>query len=142
MELIFSGDAMPSETVTAFMKQAAGIILEISVSFTDEKGIRELNRLYRDIDKVTDVLSFPQFNEPGEIPKAGPVMLGDVVICTQQALLQAHDFGHSANRELVYLFVHSIFHLMGYDHMTDDEKEDMREHEESVMNKIGLGRNS
>ena len=152
MELIFSGEAMPSETVTAFMKQAACIILEsegvtnedieISVSFTDEKGIRELNRLYRDIDKVTDVLSFPQFNEPGEIPKAGPVILGDVVICTQQALLQAHDFGHSANRELVYLFVHSIFHLMGYYHMTDDEKEDMREHEESVMNKIGLGRNA
>ena len=150
MELIFSGEAMPSETVTAFMKQAAGIILEsegvtnedieISVSFTDEKGIRELNRMYRDIDKVTDVLSFPQFNEPGEIPKAGPVILGDVVICTQQALLQAHDFGHSANRELVYLFVHSIFHLMGYDHMEDAERQEMRAREEEIMQAIGVTR--
>lgn len=150
MELIFSGEAMPSGDVTAYMKQAAGLILEsegvtnedteISVTFTDMAEIQELNRLYRDTDKVTDVLSFPQFNEPSEIPKEGPVILGDVVICTQQALLQAHDFGHSANRELVYLFVHSVLHLMGYDHMDEEEKAKMRGREEEIMEQIGLVR--
>lgn len=150
MELIFSGEAMPSGDVKAYMKQAAGLILEsegvtneeteISVTFTDMAEIQELNRLYRDTDKVTDVLSFPQFNEPSEIPKEGPVILGDVVICTQQALLQAHDFGHSANRELVYLFVHSVLHLMGYDHMDEEEKAEMRGREEEIMEQIGLVR--
>ena len=85
-------------------------------------------------------MSFPQYNDPSEIPKEGPAILGDVVICTGQAVRQAAEYGHSADRELVYLFVHSIFHLMGYDHMEEDDKKEMRAGEEMIMNKIGLVR--
>lgn len=150
MELIFDGENMPPEKVTDYMQAAAGLVLEregvlnplaeISVIFTDSQEIREINRDHRDIDKVTDVLSFPQFESPEEIPKAGPYALGDVVICTQQAQAQAEEYGHSCEREMVYLFVHSMFHLMGYDHMEADEKKEMRAGEEDIMEKLDLGR--
>ena len=150
MELIFDGENMPPEKVTDYMQAAAGLVLEregvsnqlaeISVTFTDSEEIREINRDFRDIDKVTDVLSFPQFESPEEIPKAGPYALGDVVICTQQAKAQAEEYGHSCEREMVYLFVHSMFHLMGYDHMEADEKRQMRTAEEDVMGKLDLSR--
>lgn len=150
MELIFDGENMPPEKVTDYMQAAAGLVLEregvlnplaeISVIFTDSQEIREINRDHRDIDKVTDVLSFPQFESPEEIPKAGPYALGDVVICTQQAQAQAEEYGHSCEREMVYLFVHSMFHLMGYDHMEADEKKEMRAGEEEIMEKLDLGR--
>ena len=150
MELVFAGEGLPSGEVQSHMERAALKILEkegvtnedieIDVTFIDNEGIRELNSSFRDTDKVTDVLSFPQFNEPGEIPGEGPVALGDVVICRDQALRQAEEYGHSAERELVYLFVHSIFHLMGYDHMEDEEKREMRAAEEAIMSLIGLER--
>lgn len=150
MELIIDGENMPSEDVTGYMEQAAALVLEregvtndlaeISVTFTDSEEIREINRDFRDIDKVTDVLSFPQFESPEDIPKEGPYALGDVVICTGQALTQAEEYGHSSEREMVYLFVHSMFHLMGYDHMEDAEKKEMRAAEEEIMEKINLQR--
>ena len=68
----------------------------------------------------------------------GVLCLGDVVICPEQALLQAEEFGHSGERELVYLFVHSVFHLMGYDHMEEESKSEMRAQEEKIMSQIGL----
>ncbi|MCI2061367.1 MAG: rRNA maturation RNase YbeY [Eubacteriaceae bacterium] len=149
MELIFDG-AAPSGKAADLMKEAAEMCLEregvrsedteVSVTFVGLEEIKEINKEFRNIDSSTDVLSFPQFNDPQEIPAEGRISIGDVVICTEQALLQAEEFGHSEDRELVYLFVHSIFHLLGYDHMNDDDKAEMRAAEEDIMSKIGLER--
>lgn len=114
---------------------------EISVTFVDLDEIHELNKQYRGVDKSTDVLSFPQFDDlEEEIPEVCEICLGDVVICEQKAREQAEEFGHSFERELVYLFTHSVLHLLGYDHMEDDEKKAMREREEEIMKQIGLMR--
>ncbi len=113
---------------------------EISVSFVDDETIREINRDNRGVDSVTDVLSFPQFDDLADIDQRRPYLLGDVVLCTAQAQRQAEEFGHSADRELIYLFVHSMCHLVGYDHMTEEEKAEMRAAEEAVMAELDLKR--
>ena len=114
---------------------------EISVTFVDLDEIHELNKQYRGVDKPTDVLSFPQFDDlEEEIPEVCEICLGDVVICEQKAREQAEEFGHSFERELVYLFTHSVLHLLGYDHMEEDEKKAMRAREEEIMKQIGLMR--
>ena len=119
--------------------------VEISVLFTDNCGIREINRDMRDIDKETDVLSFPQyeFSELGVIEKEEwetEIVLGDIVLSLEKAEEQAKEYGHSFERETGYLTVHSMLHLLGYDHMTDDDKKVMREKEEEILEKIGLTR--
>ena len=113
---------------------------EISVTFVDLDKIHELNKQYRGVDKPTDVLSFPQFDDlEEEIPEVCEICLGDVVICEQKAREQAEEFGHSFERELVYLFTHSVLHLLGYDHVNSEEEEtEMREHQRVVMKKLGL----
>lgn len=116
---------------------------EISVTFVSDRRIRELNRAFRNIDRPTDVLSFP-LGENGDYdtdPETGALMLGDVVISVERALAQAEEYGHSAEREIVYLSVHSMLHLLGYDHV-DDPKDTaiMRRKEEAVMKAIGLER--
>ncbi len=113
---------------------------EISVTFVEAEEIRELNRDYRDNDKVTDVLSFPQFDDLNDIPDFGEICLGDVVICKDRAAEQAEEFGHSFEREIIYLFTHSILHLLGYDHMEEEEKKEMRAREEEVMTHLGIER--
>ena len=113
---------------------------EISVTFVEAEEIRELNRDYRDNDKVTDVLSFPQFDDLNDIPDFGEICLGDVVICKDREEEQAEEFGHSFEREIIYLFTHSILHLLGYDHMEEEEKKEMRAREEEVMTHLGIGR--
>lgn len=148
MELIFSDEHMPGQAVINYMKDAAVLCaghegidadrISVSVTFVDAEEIRELNRLHRDKDAVTDVLSFPQFEQISDMPETGELCLGDVVICSEQALLQADEYGHSGERELVYLFVHSMFHLLGYDHMTDEEQAEMRRCEEQVMETLGV----
>ena len=150
MEIVFSEERMPGQHIVDLMEkagtlcvQAEGIDSErvtVSVTFVSNEEIRELNKLYRSVDSVTDVLSFPQYEDLTEIPKTGELCLGDVVICTEQALLQADEYGHTPDRELVYLFVHSICHLLGYDHMEDEEKEEMRKLEEVIMKKLDLER--
>ena len=112
----------------------------VSVTFTDKDGIKELNRDYRGVDSVTDVLSFPQYDDFEEIPGEGEILLGDVVICRERAAEQAREFGHSLNREMIYLFTHSILHLLGYDHLEEEEKREMRLKEEEVMDFLGLSR--
>lgn len=118
--------------------------IEVSLSMVDENRIRELNEKFREIDKATDVLSFPQFESPQEINelinlnKDMPVELGDVVICQEVASRQADEFGHSVQREMVYLFAHSILHLLGYDHMNDEDKSEMRAIEKELMREINL----
>lgn len=148
MNLIFSEETMPADPLREKFREAAEWCarqmgfspgrMEVSVTFADEDEIRELNRQYRNVDKVTDVLSFPQYEGLSAIPREGTVCLGDVVICTGQALIQADEFGHSPERELVYLFVHSLFHLFGFDHLDPEEKQEMRRLEELVMEKVNL----
>ncbi len=150
MQLIFDGERLPEEKFLSLMEEAAeyaleheGVTnedLEISVTFVDEEEIKEINGQFREIDKVTDVLSFPQFECADDVPEEGLVILGDVVICEDQAKRQAEEFGHSYERELMYLFVHSMFHLLGYDHMNEEEKADMRRCEEDVMYRLGIER--
>ncbi|MDO4482062.1 MAG: rRNA maturation RNase YbeY [Bacillota bacterium] len=111
---------------------------EVSVSFVSKEEIREINAEYRDKDSVTDVLSFPQYENLSEIRSEPYICLGDVIICPERAAEQAEDYGHSYEREMIYLMVHSMFHLLGYDHMDDEEKRIMRDKEESVMNELGI----
>lgn len=120
---------------TTLLKSGYGEDYEISISFVEEQEIRQLNIDYRDKDSVTDVLSFPIY-ERGEIPDFG--MLGDVIICTKRAKEQADELGHSLEREIHYLITHSILHLLGYDHMEEGEKIEMRTLEKEVMKELGI----
>lgn len=113
---------------------------EVSFSIVSPEEIRELNAAYRDKDAVTDVLSFPQYDDLNDIDNEEEIILGDVVINDNAVRSQAEEYGHSYERELVYLFVHSILHLLGYDHMEPEEKAEMRAREEEVMEEIGLVR--
>ncbi len=117
--------------------------IEVSVTFTDNEGIRELNRKFRNIDRATDVLSFPLFDYTGESEEP-PVdefvgMLGDIVISLEQAKKQAEEFGHSFEREAAFLTVHSMLHLLGYDHEAGgDEEADMRRRQREILDRMGL----
>lgn len=111
-----------------------GLDWEISVSFVTNDEIRELNREYRGKDEPTDVLSFP-FEDEFRI---GEKMLGDIVISTEKVLQQAKDLGHSLQREISYLAVHSMFHLMGYDHLDAEERKEMRLKEKRAMKELGI----
>ena len=108
---------------------------EISITIIDEEEIKSLNLQYRGKDSVTDVLSFPLF-EKNQIPRSG--MLGDIVICEQRVLDQAKELGHSYQRELVYLTIHSLLHLLGYDHEVQSEKVEMRTKEKEIMKLLGI----
>lgn len=113
---------------------------EVSVTFVDNDEIRRLNAKFRDIDSATDVLSFPM-GENGKYDvnhSTGAKILGDVVLSMEKAQQQAEEFEHSFEREVCYLTVHSMLHLLGYDHMVDEEKAVMRAKEEEVMTQIGL----
>ncbi|MFM1525432.1 rRNA maturation RNase YbeY [Helcococcus bovis] len=112
-----------------------GTDYEISISVVDAEEIKQLNAEYRGNDNVTDVLSFPLF-EREYIPEEG--MLGDIVICSERVKEQAKEFGHSEEREFVYLAVHSMLHLLGYDHMEEDEKIEMRSKEKEIMKNLGI----
>jgi len=150
MEIYFEEGQEVSPEILETMKKSAARCLElegvdesrteISVSFVEAEEIKRLNAEYRQVDSVTDVLSFPQFDDMSDIPEEGEICLGDVVICRQRAEEQAEEFGHSFEREIIYLFTHSILHLLGYDHMTDEDKSEMRAREEERMEYLGKGR--
>ena len=121
--------------------------LAVGLSFVDEEEIKELNGQYRQVDEVTDVLSFPMMESLREIKETlhgrsadMGVSIGDVVICMDRIRQQAAEYGHSETRELIYLFVHSMLHLMGYDHMNEDDKKSMRAREEEIMHEMGIER--
>ena len=127
------------------LKRATELPIYIGVSLVSEDEIKDINREFRGIDKVTDVLSFPQFESVDELldeiegdEALVDIPLGDVVICLDQAERQSKEYGTSIRREVTYLFVHSILHLLGYDHMEDDEKAYMRAHEERVMDALDI----
>jgi probable rRNA maturation factor len=150
MELNIDGVSLPGIETIEQIKLAAAYCLEseglnhenieVSLTFVDAEEMKQLNSAYRGVDSVTDVLSFPQFETPGEIPTEGYVLLGDVVICLEQALAQAESFGHSTEREILFLFVHSMFHLLGYDHHCEEEQSVMRQAEETILARLGLER--
>ena len=115
---------------------------EVSITFTDNEGIRELNKKFRNIDSATDVLSFPLFDfEGGDEPPVDELenMLGDIVISLERAEAQAQEYGHSFEREAAFLCVHSMLHLLGYDHVnSEDEELEMRRRQTEIMERLGL----
>jgi probable rRNA maturation factor len=133
----------------ALDQQGVDVPCEVDVLLTDDEGIHAINLEQRQVDRPTDVLSFPMFDlAPGDKPQpewADPatdlVPLGDMVISLERCAAQAEEFGHPLERELAYLCVHSILHLLGYDHMDEGPmKRQMREQEEAILEKLGIGR--
>ena len=148
-----------SREKTAFLRRAVRTCLasegvdfpcEIDILITDDEGIRTLNREMREIDRATDVLSFPALTlKPGKLPDpardadaaTGFVPLGDMCISAERVRAQAKEYGHSERRELAYLAVHSVLHLLGYDHEDEGkEKKRMRAHEEQALKQMALSR--
>jgi probable rRNA maturation factor len=114
--------------------------VEVSLLLIDDKEIKHLNNEYRNVNEATDVLSFPMYDDLDEALDEDYLYLGDIVISGERAVEQAKDFGHSVEREIGYLTVHSVLHLLGYDHMDEEEKKIMREREEEILEKINLKR--
>lgn len=127
---------------------------EINVLFTDNEGIHEMNLEYRDIDRPTDVLSFPmvEYEEPGNFdtleetqeecfhPETGELLLGDIVLSYDKIKEQAKEYGHSELRELCFLVAHSMLHLAGYDHIEDAEREQMERMQKEILNQLEIFR--
>ena len=116
---------------------------EVSVTFVDDEGIQELNKKFRNMDKPTDVLSFPLLDYEGESEE--PFFdelcnnLGDIVISLERAMAQANEFGHSFEREVAFLTAHSMLHLLGYDHeLSEEDDADMRARQNDIMERLGL----
>ena len=125
--------------------------LAVEFIFTDEEEIRRLKRELRSTDRVTDVLSFPALDGikgktlkrrdyPCDVDDEGNLFVGSIAVCKKRAAEQAEEYGHSYRRELNYLLVHGIMHCLGYDHMTEEEKSEMREKEECILGKMGITR--
>ena len=138
--------------VIAFALEAEGVgtPCEVDVLITDDEGIHQINLEQREVDRPTDVLSFPMFEYvPGEPPAddadadpaTGLTPLGDMVISLERCRAQAEEFGHSVERELSYLAVHSVLHLLGYDHLDEGpQKAQMRAREEAILGELGITR--
>ena len=114
---------------------------ELSITLTDDKNIHALNKKFRGIDRATDVLSFAfrESDEP-EVIGADFEILGDVIISLERAKVQAEEFGHSFLREIIFLEVHGLLHLLGYDHIADDERQEMETEQKFIMEKLKIGR--
>lgn len=117
-----------------------GMKYEVSILFVDNEEIKRLNSEFRGIDRPTDVLSFPLVSKDEQDEFLEDNLLGDIVISLEKALEQSREYGHSFEREMAFLVCHSMFHLMGYDHMDDDSAKEMREKEESVLSSLGIVR--
>ncbi len=114
---------------------------EVDLTLADDAEIHQLNLEHRGIDKVTDVLSFPQYDaikDMEDLPD--PMYLGDIVISVERALAQANDYKHSFEREMCFLTAHSMLHLFGYDHETEEDQKQMRALEESILEELGITR--
>ena len=137
----------------ALKHEACPYETEVNVVITDNAGIQEINREYRGIDAATDVLSFPMAEYPAPAdfselsqdpdlfePDSGELILGDIMISAERAEEQAEEYGHSLKREMAFLTAHSMLHLMGYDHMSDDERVVMEERQEEILQALGITR--
>ena len=135
---------------TALEAEGVTVPCEVDVLLTDDEGIHQINLEQREVDRPTDVLSFPMFEfTPGEPPtddaeadpETGLVPLGDMVISLERARSQGEEYGHGTEREVAYLAVHSVLHLLGYDHMDEGPmKAQMRAREEAILNSLGISR--
>lgn len=137
---------------TALQMEGVALPCEVDVLLTNDEGIHQINREMRQVDKPTDVLSFPEFEfTPGQPPTeadaalcdvaTGLLPLGDMVLSMERVQAQAKEFGHSKSRELAYLVTHSVLHLLGYDHLDEGEqKAQMREREDAIMAQLGIER--
>jgi len=146
------GVAEQMERVIAAALEAEGVAIpcEINVLLTDDEGIHQINLDMREVDRPTDVLSFPMFElEPGVPPEGedyldpatGLCPLGDMCISLERTEEQAKEFGHSVQREICYLTVHSVLHLLGYDHLDEGPmKAQMRAREEAILSALGITR--
>lgn len=126
---------------------------EVNLLLTDDEEIRVMNREHRQIDRATDVLSFPmlEYETPGDLsgieetadafnPETGELMLGDIVISKDRVMGQAEEYGHSMRREYAFLIAHSMLHLLGYDHMEEEERRLMEDRQRDIMEKAGIPR--
>lgn len=114
--------------------------LFFNLVFVDENRIKDLNRIYRQIDRVTDVITFALFDDPSNMVSGAENELGDVFICLKRAFEQASEYGHSIEREIGFLAVHGYLHLKGYDHQNPDDEKIMFEMQEDILNRAGLYR--
>ena len=160
---IFDENNLMEQTMLEFSKEVAKKAIailglpcpvDVSLSIVTEEEIRQLNAEQRQIDKVTDVLSFPMlyFSEPMEEeafhqseitavdPETGNLFLGDVVLCFERAKEQAEEYGHSVEREVAFLIVHSLLHLVGYDHMEEEEEKEMFSRQDEILNELKITR--
>jgi len=138
-------DLLIKKSVEEALKyEGMDFIDEVDVLLVDNEAIRILNSEFRNVDKETDVLSFPMYDGIEDIrdqrKTAGPILLGDIVISLEQAEKQGKEFEHGMEREVSYLTVHSVLHLLGYDHMQESEKKIMREKEKKIMMHMGIDR--
>ena len=120
-------------------KEEVNCRYQISLLFVDNDGIREINRETRNIDRATDVLSFPMLSDDFDI-ELEEESLGDIVISLERAFEQSKEYNHSFEREVCFLVCHSTFHLLGYDHDTEENTKQMREKEEYILNKLNITR--
>ena len=116
--------------------------LYVNVVLTDSNNIKNINKEHRGIDEITDVLSFPMYekSELENIKLENEDILGDMVVSVEKVQEQAKEYGHSFERELAYMIVHSFYHLLGYDHMNETDKKEMRQKEEFILEKLNITR--
>lgn len=116
---------------------------ELSITFVDKSEIQEINKMYRDKDKITDVISFALEEDEPDIDMSEfniPRVLGDIIICTDVAQEQSESYGHSFERELGFLALHGFLHLLGYDHMNEEDEKEMFGRQDAILNAYGLTR--
>ena len=149
---VFTRNEQKIETVTPSLRalvrravkaaleyEKVGFVPEVSVTFADQEGIRELNASHRNIDRATDVLSFPLFEKEDLDSATDGDALGDVVISLERAIEQANEYGHSFEREVAFLTVHLMLHLLGYDHeISEDDEKEMFFRQEEILKTMGL----
>ena len=148
-------DVLKNTIFFALKEEEVNIPCEVSLTFVDNASIREINRENRQIDRETDVLSFPMLEYENNMVfkeyykdfkfdetylDEGELVIGDIVLSLEKAKEQAKEYGHSFERECNYLVIHSVLHLLGYDHMVEEDKVKMRAREEELLNKLGISR--
>ena len=136
--------------VNAIKSEYSSEDFDVTITYTDNEEIRKLNSEFRNIDKETDVLSFPmqEFKngfptmnlDVEKDPETGRIYLGDVVLSVEKATAQAEEYGHSFEREMSFLVAHSVLHLLGYDHINDDERKIMEQKQEAILQSMGINR--
>ena len=155
-KILCDEESFPKENLFAVEKVLSNFVIAdctvaVEFLFVDGEEIRRLNRETRNMDKVTDVLSYPTLDGikgqpiygadyPYETDEDGNLLLGSIVVCCDRAKEQAEEYGHSYNRELHYLLIHGILHCLGYDHITEEDRSEMREKEEEILGQLGIAR--